>query len=187
MRVFWAILSISFSLFLYGLFGVLCAVGYKAVQDESYDPILETSPKLYNFFLDKKVASELFSLDEIQYGVVDLMFKQASKNAKVGEPIVLTAVPAILFEDNKALVVVPVAFNSVLGVFYTGVIFHFDISKEPTLRDVKIGGAKLPRFASDFITGVLEERYEESFGEFFEKFDSLRVTREGDKFRLTKK
>ncbi len=188
MRVFWAILSIGFSLFLYGLFGVLCGIGYKAVQEESYEPILESSPKLRNFLVDERAKSEIFSLNDIQYGIVDIMFKQASKNTKAGEPIVLSAVPAVLLGDDKnsIFVAIPVAFNSILGMFYTGVVLDFDTSEKLRLRDVKIGSAKLPRVVGNFIVELLQERYENSFGEFFDDVDDLRIAFEKDGIRLTK-
>ncbi len=188
MRVFWAILSIGFSLLLYGLFGVLCGVGYKAVQEESYEPVLETSPKLRNFLMNERAKSSLFSLNDIQYGIVDIMFKQAAKNTKAGEPIVLSAVPAVLLGDDKRSisVVIPVAFNSVFGMFYTGVVFDFDTSEKLHLRDVKIGGARLPRVVGNLIAEVIQERYENSFGDFFDDVDDLKIAFEKDGIRLTK-
>ena len=186
MRFFWAVLTIGFSFLLYCTFGILCAVGYKALQGEFFEASLESSPVLYDFLVDDTKKEAVFTQAELQNGLVNIMFKQASKNTKVGEAVVLTAVPVVIV-DKDLIVAVPIILNSVFGRIECNLLFEYNCSASVMLKNVRIGKAKMPKVLGRFIADIVYAHYSESFGDVLDDIDALQINLKDGKVIVCKK
>ena len=186
MRILWTCFLLLLSFALYGGFGVICGVIYKANEYDTKDVSMESNPVLYDFLNNTSVDSMELSPNDIQGSIVYIMLKNASKNTRAGEAVVLPSLPLIDVNDKGVSVVFPVNINTMFGHIESGVVFDFTVDGRFDFVNLKVGNAKIPEFAQVFICKAVVSHYEEVFGKSLDLIKKLRVQVIDGKFKISK-
>ncbi len=186
MRIIYTFALLFLSLCLYATFGVFCGVAYKALSVDVIDSNFESSPVLYNFINDKDAESVELHVNQIQSAVVYIILKNASKNTKAGNSIVLPSLPIVNVTDTGISVSFPVYINTMLGRLATAVIFDFSTDKKITFKGLKIGNAKIPDVFHKIISNIVLSYYNDVFGNELQQVQNFHVVRKSETFKFSK-
>ena len=186
MRALWTLILLLFSLALYGCFGVICGVIYKATSYEVKKSSMESTPVFFDFLISSSVNSIELSPSDIQGSVVYIMIKNASKQTKTGESVVLPSLPLIEANDYGVQVKFPVNINTIFGRMESGIVFDFSADEKFEFVNLKVGNAKIPEFAKAFISKAVLSHYDEVFGKSLDAIKTLRVKIIDGKFKISK-
>ncbi|MBE6413180.1 MAG: hypothetical protein E7035_01340 [Verrucomicrobiaceae bacterium] len=186
MRFILRLIIIFISFVLYATFGCLCGVAYKAFSTDCPKVAMKSSPLLKKFIDSNSDKEATFSIDEIQDGIVHIMIKNSSKNARAGDSVVLPSLPILQAEANGISVSIPVYLNTLFGDVGSCVIFEFSVNNKLNFENLRIGSAKVPDFAHLYIAKMVLANYNTAFGDYLDKLADLHVKKLDKEFVLSK-
>ncbi len=186
MRLVSTFLLLVLSVFLYGIFGVLCAMTYKALEPMPAKVDMASSPMLKDFIDSKSATATEMSVKDLQEGVVHIMFSNSLKKNKAGQACVMPSFPIINSKGDNLLVSVPVYLNTFVGNMGSRVVFEFSAKDKFELENLHVGNAKIPHFAHGIVSKMVSSIYEDVSDGYIDVLARMKVQKNGEVIRFSK-